>query len=264
LAWYARSGDHFLRYQFAGRFVDGGSVLDIGCGHGFGGLALKGVANRYVGIDIDTKAIEWAQRNIETRAPWTQFHSIQSIHDALDWEDCDLALAFELIEHLNRPQSLLTVLGRIVGEGGRGLLSTPNGANSHGDPDLYVSPYHVHEFSLRELLQLLQSCALTGKIFVEYRLDGLDLIGRRALGRPLGRSLQSSPTSIRNSFLGKVNDFWNDRLNGPSFWKIAPLNVKRPPFRPYSTFIVGFDEFSNEFEARSRVDSFKIGKGKKF
>ncbi len=238
LAWYARSGDHFLRYEFARSFCRSGSVVEIGCGHGFGALALDGVVRSYVGLDIDVDAIGWARKQIQTHLPRAEFHSIERLDDALNWEGCDVAIAFEVLEHLKQPEELLKVLWSVVREGGICLLSTPNGSNSKGDPALFVSPYHVREYRFDQLKTMLEGWRGERSFFMEYRIDGADLIGRRALGRPLGRNLSPEPASIRQKFLRWLNTLWNTRLNGPKMWRIRPFDEISGPRRPYSTTLV--------------------------
>ncbi len=237
LAWYSRSGDHAVRYRFARAFARNGSVVDVGCGHGFGALALEGAVGRYVGLDVDREAVEWAQRRIGPGRPWAEFHTLDDPGDLRAWRGFDVALAFEVVEHVTDPVGLLRDLVGLVRTGGRCLLSTPNGENSHGRPELYVSPYHVREYDLREFVALLRECHLAANLFVEYRIDGLDLIGRRALGRPVGRNLPVAPSSKRTRMLATVYSLWNNRLNGPVFWRIRKLKDGRRPSRPFSTIL---------------------------
>ncbi len=212
-------------------------MVDIGCGHGFGALALVGVAERYVGLDIDPEAIRWAREHVAPLCPGAEFYALVASDDLRDWRGFDLALAFEVVEHVQDPAALLRQIAATVRPGGRIVLSTPNGENSQGRPELYVSPFHVREFELRDVSDLLRQCHLTARYYIEYRVDGLDLIGRRALGRPLGRNLGVAPTSARTRLLSRLNSLWNDHLNGPTFWRIRELDPDRAALRPYSTIL---------------------------
>lgn len=239
LEWYSRSGDHFLRYSFARKFCHQGVIVDVGCGHGFGALALDGAVERYVGLDVDRLAIRWARENVESRLPWAEFHEISSTDEILEWRGCDLVIAFEVVEHVSEPENLLRTIDQVASPSGSCIISTPNGENSKGNPQLYISNFHVREYRIDELRELLSFCHRPAQFYIEYRLDGLDLIGRRVLGRPLGRNLEKERSVGRKRALTVLNEVWNNRLNGPRFWRIAPIKpqVSRAP-RSFSTILV--------------------------
>lgn len=238
LEWYSHAGDHALRYIFAREFCKNGVVVDIGCGGGFGALALEGVVRKYIGLDVDREAIEWAKNHIANRFPWAEFHVIDRTRDIREWRACDLAIAFEVIEHLHDPEMFLRDMEAMVMPRGTCLISTPNGDNSKGRPELYVSPFHVREFRISEVADLLRGSHLSAQYFIEYRIDRMDLLGRRALGRPLGRSLEEGVPSVKSGLLWRLNDLWNERLNGPSFWRIKPIDLAKLTPRLFSTIIV--------------------------
>ena len=66
-------------------------------------------------------------------------------------ETFDAVVSLETIEHLVDPGGFATELGRILRTNGRLLLSTPN-AEGGLDPN----PYHLKEFTLDQLLTLLE------------------------------------------------------------------------------------------------------------
>jgi len=47
--------EYLHRYIFVTQFVEGKTVLDLGCGEGYGSYILSKLAERVVGIDIDEK-----------------------------------------------------------------------------------------------------------------------------------------------------------------------------------------------------------------
>jgi 2-polyprenyl-3-methyl-5-hydroxy-6-metoxy-1,4-benzoquinol methylase len=66
-------------------------------------------------------------------------------------ETFDAVVSLETIEHLMDPGGFATELARILRPNGRLLLSTPN-AEGGLDPN----PYHLKEFTLDQLLTLLE------------------------------------------------------------------------------------------------------------
>jgi SAM-dependent methyltransferase len=77
-------------------------------------------------------------------------------------EPVDVAVAFELIEHLFDPKSFLKQVARRVRRGGLLVLSCPNGEGFDialmGAGSLAVDPEHVNLFNPRSLSRLVESC----------------------------------------------------------------------------------------------------------
>ena len=96
--------EHVSRYEFARRWIKPGAhVRDVGCGAGYGAaiLAASG-AERVLGLDISSEAVEWARAHYQ--ASNLQFKQ-SDCTEMLDFnETFDLIVAFEVIEHLERPE----------------------------------------------------------------------------------------------------------------------------------------------------------------
>ena len=144
--------EHLARYRFARRFVAGlgesARVLDAGCGTGYGTAELAGAAS-VTGTDIAAEAVEHAR----SRYGSERVRFIQATCETLPFRDAafDLVVAFEVIEHLDRWQLLLSEAKRLLKPGGILLVSTPNRdyyAESRGASG--PNPFHRHEFDYAE------------------------------------------------------------------------------------------------------------------
>src|SRR3954452_8778002 len=93
--------EHLSRYKFAARLVPpGASVLDVGCGTGYGSAEFSSVT----GADVSAEAVEYARKHYSR--PGVQF--IEASGDALPLDQqFDLITAFEVIEHLADWRGLL-------------------------------------------------------------------------------------------------------------------------------------------------------------
>jgi 2-polyprenyl-3-methyl-5-hydroxy-6-metoxy-1,4-benzoquinol methylase len=141
--------EHEARYVFAGRYVAGKEVLDIACGSGVGTDYLRraGAMSCY-GIDIDTRAIEYA------KAAYSRclFAQGDALHIALPNNSVDVVVSFETIEHISDNRKFLLECKRVLRPSGLLLCSTPNRGLYRWLPK---NPYHVREFTAQEFGSLL-------------------------------------------------------------------------------------------------------------
>ncbi len=142
--------EHRGRYWWAGELLGGKTVLDAGCGTGYGLeiLAEAGAAS-LTGIDVDGGAVAESRARGERCGATVLQGDLQILE--LDDDSFDAAVCFETIEHLESPQRGLAELRRVVRPGGMILVSSPN-------PDVYPpgNEHHRHELRPEELLGLVQ------------------------------------------------------------------------------------------------------------
>jgi SAM-dependent methyltransferase len=149
--------EHLARYRFAGRFAgkwEKARVLDAGCGAGYGTAELAGAA-AVVAMDISGDAITYARSHFARSG----VHFLQADCEAMPFASgsFDLVVAFEVIEHLEGWEKLLTEAHRILGTAGILLVSTPNRdyyEESRGTAG--PNPFHKHEFTYDEFHSALQ------------------------------------------------------------------------------------------------------------
>jgi 2-polyprenyl-3-methyl-5-hydroxy-6-metoxy-1,4-benzoquinol methylase len=146
--------EHFSRYLFASRFVAGRTVTDIGCGAGYGSALLAETATEATGFDASAEAIAWARERYH--AGNLRFETAECASLPVASASIGVATAFELIEHLADPQSLLTEARRILAPDGLFLVSTPNAAYyAESRKAAGPNPFHVREYTLAEFAAML-------------------------------------------------------------------------------------------------------------
>lgn len=151
---------HLAAYLYAAALGPGKSVLDAGCGEGFGTQMLADVAERVVGLDYSHEAIEfcrqaWQKPNLTfLRADLTKPEKISGTFD--------LVLNFQVLEHIEDEVPFLEALRARLAAGGTLLLTTPNRLRSFSE-----NPYHVREYTAPELRALLE------KVFGNVTLRGM-------------------------------------------------------------------------------------------
>ncbi len=144
---------HLRRYEFAARYVAGRHVADAASGTGYGSslLSTQGGAASVTGIDIDSRATDYASRRFGSQN--TRFVNASATATGLPTDSLDIAVSFETVEHVEHAEGLIDEFARILRPGGTLILSTPNNAG--------LTRHHVHTFTQQSLSKLL-SKSFTG------------------------------------------------------------------------------------------------------
>lgn len=111
------------------------TVLDLGCGPGrlAVGLLATGLEVRYVGIDVNRAAVDWAERNLASQDDRLRFVHVDAsnarynasgtapVELPLPDDYCDLVVLFSVFSHmlLGDIQSHLREISRVLRPGGR-------------------------------------------------------------------------------------------------------------------------------------------------
>jgi 2-polyprenyl-3-methyl-5-hydroxy-6-metoxy-1,4-benzoquinol methylase len=144
--------EHMPRYALAKTLAAGRSVLDFGCGTGYGAAMMAETAAEVTGLDIDAAALAWAKASHHN--PRLSFRRHEDLGASLPGASFDLVTCFEMIEHVDHQTQKAAVAGiaRLLKDDGLLLISTPN-------PDvtaLYgANPYHLREMNEAEFRELL-------------------------------------------------------------------------------------------------------------
>lgn len=153
---------HKLTYEYGLRFVEGKTVLDAGCGTGYGSHMLTSRARHVRGIDLSAEAIEYCRTNYAA----DNLDFVQMDVTRLTFHrQFDVAVSFQVIEHLPDPTAFLELLKEAVIPGGTILLATPNVPTPRtGDA---ANPFHCSEMNYDELHDLLS------RHFTSFKIVGI-------------------------------------------------------------------------------------------
>ncbi len=147
--------EHFSRYAFARRYVQGCRVLDAGCGSGYGSAEMSLTARSVTGLDVAPAAIEYASRNFSS--PNLRFVAGSCTQLPFRNASFDTVVAFEVIEHLKDQAGFLDECARVLTQQGLLIVSSPNQLyynQSRGETG--ANPYHEHEFTPEEFVTALK------------------------------------------------------------------------------------------------------------
>jgi SAM-dependent methyltransferase len=147
--------EHWHRYAFARRFVEGKRVLDVACGEGYGTALLGTTAASVIGVDIDMASID---RAVATYGEGKRIRFIASSCTGLRLPSAsiDVVVSFETIEHLEAADQLamLIEVARVLTPDGLLIMSSPN-KRLYSDARQYVNKYHLQELYRDDLARLL-------------------------------------------------------------------------------------------------------------
>lgn len=146
---------HLDRYDFAGKNLKPGIVIDIACGAGYGSYFL---AEKYPqkismlhSVDIDEESISYANKRYHL--PIIKF----CCSDAFSFqthERPDTIVSMETIEHLENPERFVLHFAKRLKKGGRFIASAPI------TPSMDANPYHLHDFTAKSFKKLFESAGL--------------------------------------------------------------------------------------------------------
>jgi SAM-dependent methyltransferase len=211
------SGVHWTFPRLVESHVSG-RCLDFGCGDGSKSAWLASLASDYVGVDVAQRAVDSVEslglraERVDAGAP-LPFES----------DSFDVAVAFDVLEHVFSPQESTAELARVLRPGGELLVGVPNAAywrrrldllvgrwNPTGDDLAVQAPWrdpHIRFFTVAALARMLSGCD-----FAAVRVQGYggalirEVPGlRRFSGRPskLYRRLETVlPSLLGQTLLG--------------------------------------------------------------
>ncbi len=129
------------------RIEGGGTVLDVGCGVGFGSSELVQEDVTVVGIDYDHSATAEASRR--WGAAGLQVACMDGSRLGFRARSFDWVCSSHIIEHFSSPEGHVMELRRVLKPGGTAFIFTPNA------PADLENPFHLHLFEAEELDGLL-------------------------------------------------------------------------------------------------------------
>lgn len=139
---------HEKAYEYCAEYATNKSVLEFGCGNGYGAYKISNVAKSVLAIDRNADTI----RNAKLLYKKTNLkYETQNIIKYKSNYKYDLIIMLQVIEHINNTDKLLSNITRLLKRNGKIIISTPNRLTQSYNEN----PYHIKEYSQLELNKLL-------------------------------------------------------------------------------------------------------------
>ena len=100
-------------------------ILDVGCGNGHISMYLGEIGYQVSGIDVSEDTIEKARKL--NHLDNVSFSVVDAEDVQLPAKEYDAIVCSEVLEHLDQPSTLLTVLHQALKDDGKLIVTVPNG-----------------------------------------------------------------------------------------------------------------------------------------
>lgn len=139
---------HMIVYKETAKQIHG-KVLEIGSGEGYGISELAPKAEQYIALDkYATPIANELKGNSNISFLQMEVPPLSGIAD----ESIDCVVTFQVIEHIQNDEHFLSEIYRVLKQGGKLILTTPNKLMS-----LTRNPWHVREYTTLEMNEILQT-----------------------------------------------------------------------------------------------------------
>ncbi|MBV9844418.1 MAG: class I SAM-dependent methyltransferase [Kutzneria sp.] len=152
--WYRR---HEAAYLAVVPHCAGATVLDAGCGEGYGADLLARTARRVLAVDYD----ELTAAHVARTYPQVEVIRSNLAMLPITGAAVDVVVSMQVIEHLWDQKAFLAECRRVLRPGGQLLITTPNRLTFSPGSDTPLNPFHTRELAPLELAELLSAAGFT-------------------------------------------------------------------------------------------------------
>lgn len=187
--------EHLCRYHFARPLVEGRYALDVGCGTGYGAAVLARSARKVLALDVSAESVAFAKKLYPESNLDFLVSDCRQI--PLGAETVDVAVCFEVIEHLAEQAALLEEVRRVLRPDGLLVISTPNRIY-YTEERKEINPFHVREFDFDEFLAFLKGSFAHVEMAFQNHVASL-YVGDPRQQRPLRSEMEQSAADLEQS-----------------------------------------------------------------
>jgi SAM-dependent methyltransferase len=135
-----------------------GRVIEVGCAPGVLLAELKKRGYECLGIEIDGKVAEWISRNMNVNVR-------EGLFPGVEMSNCDLFLAFDILEHSPCPEEFMREASHLLNPGGISIIQTAIDRYEYNPPfgerfDMFDDIEHTFLFTNKAMQELATRAGL--------------------------------------------------------------------------------------------------------
>jgi SAM-dependent methyltransferase len=146
--WFRR---HEVAYRWLAPWCRGATVVDAGCGEGYGAAYLRRAAREVVALDYAPEVVA------HVHATYADVRAVRADLQRLPVRDgaAEVVVSLQTIEHLHDQPGFVAECARALRPSGTLVVTTPNRLTFSPGRDTPLNPFHTRELSGAELTALL-------------------------------------------------------------------------------------------------------------
>ncbi|SDF67192.1 class I SAM-dependent methyltransferase [Pseudonocardia oroxyli] len=152
--WFRR---HEAVYAALAPRYTGRTVLEAGCGEGYGADLLTAAGATVLGLDYD----ETTAAHVARRYPRVGVARANLVALPVRTAGVDAVVSLQVVEHLWDQEGFLRECRRVLRPGGELAVSTPNRLTFSPGRDTPLNPFHTRELAPTELAELVRDSGFT-------------------------------------------------------------------------------------------------------
>ncbi len=147
---------HLFAYEFAKEQIPQGStILEVGCGEGYGANLLSPKVKKIIALDVDEETIAHALKKYGLEN--CVFKTYDGVKIPYEDNTFDAVISFQVIEHVKNDAGFVSEIHRVLRKDGLFLVTTPNRTYRLKPGQKPLNEFHVREYYSYELENLLKS-----------------------------------------------------------------------------------------------------------
>ena len=273
---------HKFAYTVADKFINKNStVLEIGCGEGYGTNFLARSGAQITALDIDAKTIKkaklkYSQKNIT-------FKKFDGYNINYPEQSFDVIISFQVIEHVENVEKYLKNIKKFLKPNGIFIITTPSRTYRLTENQTPINKYHIREYNAKTLSADIAKVFNKFQIFsITAKQEVLDIEFERV--RPSRSDYDKIPKkiSLPENFKSKytVEDFYLnnkdldsgldllisninvDIFDSANYWDKRYLDNKNSGYGSYGKLAEFKAQIINHFVEENKINScIELGTG---
>ncbi len=145
---------HYFVYDWLNKQIsEDDLIMDLGFGEGYGTRMLSEHCREVTGVDVIQKVVDYANEKYSSNNCKYIIYDGRTL--PFETNSLDVAVAFQVIEHIEDDDLFVAELERVLKKGGKLFMTTPNRATRLKPGQKPFNRFHKREYYARELKGLL-------------------------------------------------------------------------------------------------------------